>query len=86
MAEILKNAVIGNRPFWVLTAVSILLIVAGFICPPLGKIDPSVITAIGELIGLGALWAIYAAIVAGRTTTVRHGNTEVTLSDGDNNQ
>lgn len=46
----------------ILTITSILLVVTGFIVPPLGVIDSSILIAVGELTGIGALWEFSRAI------------------------
>lgn len=53
-----------REDFWlkVLTISSILLIVGSFIVPPLGIIDGSVLAAVGELTGIGALWEFTKAM------------------------
>lgn len=84
MFEVLKNAISGNTPFWVLTLVSIALIIASWIVPPVGQIDNSVIAAVGELAGFGALWCVAIAIDKGVGATVRHGNTEVAIDSNSN--
>lgn len=43
------------RTFYILLFVSICLIVGGFFCPPLGIIDGSVLTAVGELLLFGVI-------------------------------
>lgn len=56
MAEDIKRFV-TNLPiwYWVLIFLSFVLLVAGFIVPPLGIIDGSVLIGIGELLGFSAL-------------------------------
>lgn len=53
-----------KKDFWlkVLTFVSIGLIIASFIVPPTGIIDPSVLAATGELAGFGAIWEFNKAM------------------------
>ena len=46
----------------ILTIVSILLIGGAFFVPPMAVIDSSVLMAVGELTGLGALWQFTKAI------------------------
>ena len=46
----------------ILTLTSVLLIIASFVLPPLGIIDGSVLAAVGELTGIGALWEFTKAI------------------------
>ena len=43
------------RTFRLTLALSILLIVGGFICPPMGVIDGSVLTAVGLLLAFASL-------------------------------
>lgn len=81
MGRILKEAIIGNVPFWVLTITSIMLIVAAFLLPPTAAIDGSVIGAVGELLGFGALWTIIKAMDKGLDAKVKHNGTEVMIGD-----
>lgn len=83
MGEILKKAAIGNKPFWVLTIAALVLVFAGFICPPLADINNSVIIAVGELIGLGAVWAFVKAIDKGTPSSIQHGQTTLKIGKGD---
>lgn len=46
----------------ILTLTSVGLVIASFIVPPLGIIDGSVLAAVGELTGIGALWEFSKAI------------------------
>jgi len=41
--------------FWVCLLVSVVLFIGGFIVPPMGVIDGSVLKAVGMLLGFGAL-------------------------------
>lgn len=43
------------------------LLVASFIVPPVGVIDPSVLQAIGEILVFPVIWMIPKAIEAGKT-------------------
>jgi len=43
------------------------LIVASFIVPPMGIIDPSVLQAVGEILVFPVIWMIPKAIEAGKT-------------------
>lgn len=80
MGEILKTAVDHNYAFWICLLVSVSLLIAGFLCPPLAVIDNSVIIAVGELIGFGGLYALIKAIDKGTATTFKHKNTEISIS------
>lgn len=46
----------------ILTITTILLIVGAFFVPPMAIIDSSVLAAVGELAGFGALWELNEAI------------------------
>jgi len=79
MSQVLKKAIVGNTPFWVLTIVAILLLIVAFILPPTAIIDKSVLAAVGELMGFGALWAVVKAIDEGTSATLKHNNTSLTV-------
>lgn len=83
MAEIVKSATMRNPAFWVCISISIALVVAGFLVPPTGEIDGSVLTAVGELFGFATLEVVYIAIKKGIDANIRHGKTEVTIGDID---
>ena len=59
----------------VLTAVTVGLLVASFIVPPTGVIDPSVLKAAGEIFAFGTLWVVREAIKEGLSVKATHGNT-----------
>ena len=63
--------------FYVTLAVSLLLITGGFLLPPMGIIDSSVLTAVGELLMFGVM-----AQVPGILQAVRDGE-RIKLSKGD---
>lgn len=81
MAEVVKSATMRNPAFWVCLSISIALVVAGFLVPPTGKIDGSVLTAVGELFGFATLEIVLIAIRKGVDATLRHGKTEVAIGD-----
>lgn len=81
MFEVLKNAVKGNAPFWVLTVFALLLIGVSFFLPPKGTVDPSVIAATGEIMGFFALWVLVRALEKGSRAKITHGQTSVTIND-----
>ena len=43
------------RIFYLTLAISLLLIIGGFLLPPMGIIDGSVLTAVGELLMFGVM-------------------------------
>ena len=67
-------------------AISLLLIIGGFLLPPMGIIDGSVLTAVGELLMFGVLAQVPALIDAaknGKSVKISKGDftAEVTSSD-----
>lgn len=67
--------------FLICLLTSVCLIVAGFIVPPTGVVDGSVLTAVGELLGFAALATGFRAIDKGLATTIKHGKTELQIKD-----
>ena len=67
--------------FWVSFIVSIALIVAGFIAPPLAEIGGSVLTACGILFGFAALGAAIKAIEDGKEVEIKKNDIKVTVGD-----
>ena len=81
MGKVLREAIVGNTPFWVLTIFAIILLAVAFALPPTAIIDKSVLTAVGELMGFGALWAVVKAIEKGTPATLKHGKTSLTVNE-----
>ena len=81
MGKILKREWESNVWLRILTISSIILIIAGFICPPLAAISGSVLTAVGELEGLGVLWIVFHAIEKGIDASFKKGDVEVEIKD-----
>lgn len=86
MGEVINKYVINNKPFWFLTIISVVLLIAGFLVPPVGIIDGSVLMATGEISGIMAIWTVVLAIERGKTVSLQHGQTsvEVRKEDADN--
>lgn len=84
MGEVIKKAFAKNWSFWICLGVSITLGTIGFFTPPQGIIDGSVLTYTGELIGFVSVDNIRRAISKGLDAKVKHGNTEVTIRDLNN--
>lgn len=70
----------------ILTITSILLIVGAFFVPPLAVIDGSILAAVGELAGFGAIWQVSKAIDKGVDASVKHNDTEILVKNPDNNK
>lgn len=74
------------KVFYLTLAISLLLIIGGFLLPPMGIIDGSVLTAVGELLMFGVLAQVPAIIDAaknGKSVKISKGDftAEVTSSD-----
>ena len=72
--------------FYLTFAISLLLIIGGFLLPPMGIIDGSVLTAVGELLMFGVLAQVPAIIDAaknGKSVKISKGDfsAEVTSTD-----
>ena len=80
MREFYKNYLENNRFFIFFSIAALILIVAGFIVPPTGHIDNSVLIAVGELNGTLAIGAVIKAIDKGRSASIKHNNTELTIN------
>ena len=68
--------------FYLNLAVSILLIIVGFIVPPTGVIDGSVLTAVGLLLMFSVIERIPDAIKAGKSVKISKGDSFVEITTG----
>jgi len=62
---------------------SVFLLIASFFVPPMGEISPSVLQGVAELFAFATLWKlpnIIATIQDGKSITLSHGNTTVTVA------
>ena len=66
--------------FHIFASSSLILIAASFILPPTGVIDPSVIGAVGEIAGFGALWELHIAIRKGFDAKISHHDTSIEIN------
>lgn len=81
MKEFYKNFLANNLYFWVFAILSILLIVISFVLPPAGAVDPTVALSVGELFGFASLGTVIKAIDKGKSASVSHGQTTITIGD-----
>lgn len=81
MAEELKKGTIKNPVFWISFILCASLIVAGFIVPPTGVIDGSVLKGVGEMFAFPTLWTVAGAIDKGIDAKLTHGNTTLAIGD-----
>ena len=69
--------------FYLTLAISLLLIIGGFLLPPMGIIDGSVLTAVGELLMFGVLAQLPALIDAaknGKSIKLTKGDSSIEVS------
>ena len=83
--EKLRDVIFNNVWFHILSIISVGLLIASFILPPTGVIDPSVIGGVGEVMGIFAIWVVIKAIDRGVDTKVTHNGTSIEIQnlDGD---
>lgn len=86
MKELFKECWKQNMALHILTYAAIILIAAGFIVPPLGIIDNSVIIAVGEITGLGALWELNKSIDKGIDAKVKIKEIELSTKQPGNSE
>lgn len=65
---------IHKKIFWICLIVSVFLVVAGFLVPPLGVIDGSVLTGVGLLLAFAALAQIPYCLEAANHITLQKGD------------
>lgn len=65
--------------FWVSLFISASLIIGGFLTPPKGRIDGSVLTAVGIIYLWPALGFGAKALDNGKTATIKHNDTQITI-------
>lgn len=67
--------------FYVCLGVALVLLIASFVLPPTGVIDPSVLKAAAILLGFAALGIVGKNLSLGKDVTFSHGDTEVTIGN-----
>ena len=81
------NYLLKNKYFIIaiiLAIVAITLIIAGFLVPPLGVIDGSVLTAVGEIVFLVTIFFVWDCVTKGKIAKIKKGDLEASISDNDN--
>ena len=81
MKKFYHNFLRDNGYFWFFGGISVLLIVLSFFIPPLAVVDGSVLAATGELFGFAALGAVVHSIDKGKTASVSHNGTTITVGE-----
>ena len=65
-------------PSFLITLISsVVLLVGGFFCPPIGVIDGSVLSAVGLLLMFGTIDKVPEAIKAGRSIKFQRGDSSI---------
>lgn len=82
--EKIRKATICNWAFWVFGLVTLALGITGFFMPPKGAIDGSVLIFGGLMFAFATLYMVDRAIEKGLDAKVKHGETEVTIGDLNN--
>lgn len=81
-----KNYLENNTFFIFFSVSALLLLVAGFVAPPLGDISNNVLIAVGEINGTLAIGAVIKAIDNGGSATFQHNNTTVTITNNEDEE
>lgn len=76
-----KKCVVDNWCFAILSFISVAMLIASFLCPPMGVIDGSVLTAVGEIFAFTALGTVYKAIVSGMDAKFKRNGTEIEIQN-----
>lgn len=71
-----------KEDFWlkILTISSTFLIITSFFLPPQGIVDPSVMAAVGEMMGIGAIWELDKAIDKNLSAKVKIKQIELSIN------
>ena len=67
--------------FFVCLGCALALFIGGFLCPPMGVIDGSVLTAAGILLGFATLAVAGQNLANGKGVIFNHGETEIQIKD-----
>ena len=86
MREFYKNYLQSNLFFWLFSGIGLLLIIIAFFIPPTAYIEQSVLIAVGEINGFIALGAVIKSIDKGKSASIRHNNTELTINGDEEKQ
>lgn len=71
------------KVFYINLVVSILFIVGGFFCPPMGHIDRSVLTAVGLLLLFSVVEKLPEAIAAGKSVKIKKGDASLEVTSNE---
>ena len=85
-ADELRTFLMSRITFAICFFVSVGLIIGGFFVPPMGVIDGSVLTAVGELLLFPTLLYGYRAIELGLRVKFQKGETSIEISKQDDEE
>lgn len=77
----MRNSVVENVPFWILSGVAIIIGTIAFFVPPKAEIHPSVLRFISWVFAFAALWTVFVAMVRGIDARLSHGKTTLSIGD-----
>lgn len=83
MKKFYRNYIESNVFFWFFSIIGVIMMIAGFILPPMGQIDNSVLVGVGEIDGIIALGAVIKALDRGVDVTAQHNNTSISITNKD---
>ena len=83
MGQIVRDYLLKDVWFYVLSGFAVAFLIAGFIVPPLGAISPSLLTGIGEIFAFAVLGTVIKAINMGVSAKLKHNNTSLTVGDSE---
>ena len=77
----------ADKPiFYVCLGMAVILLIFGAVTPPPAIIEGSILTAAAILLGFAALAIVGQNLANGKEATFTHGQTEITIGDGDDEQ
>ena len=83
MGQIVKDYLLKDVWFYVLSGFAVAFLIAGFVVPPLGAISPSLLTGVGEIFAFAVLGTVIKAINMGVSAKLKHNNTSLIVGDED---
>ena len=86
MREFYRNYLQSNLFFWLFSGIGLLLIIIAFFLPPAAQIHQSVLIAVGEINGFIALGAVIKSIDKGRSASIKHNGTELTITSDEDKE
>lgn len=81
MSEFVQKCILRNLWFHILTTISVGLLIASFIVPPTGVIDPTVLAATGEIFAFAALGTVIKAIDKGTGAKLHKGDVSLEIKE-----